>query len=638
MSILEQIKNSIDSSKTLIYQNRINYLKTKFGDVSHVEKGVEDVMKKINSNINSFVIYGEPQSGKTELMLALTCRLLDEGYENIFVVMNDNTSLENQNYNRFAECAQLDPQPIKSSEIELDDSHILKGQRHVIFCRKNAKNLEKIIDATRKLDKKVILDDEADFASPDNKVNKSEADASKINMLLQKLISSGSTEEKENVYIGVTATPGRLDLNNTFLNDSQEWVFVDPYPGYTGREIFFPVTRQDEKQLPYNLKRIPEENDSPTYLNNAILRFMLRNAYLNLRGGEDERQPYSMLIHTSGRVDDHEIEMKRLQSLLNKIKSSNEKIYDNLDKVADEIFSDSQLEKIGKTEILRFIYENRGKTKVLPINHTQNNQGNDTRAADPQAQFTFALGGNIISRGLTFNNLLSFFFTRNVKGKLQQNTYIQRARMFGNRKNLEFFELVVPKGLWGNWIDCFMLHELSLASAKAGDPVWFSNKQVNATDSAAIDRNKVDFDKGEVMVGSIFQLTDQIETILTDKDKDPIRRLEVLLEKGLITPDVFPPSYINIFKNIPNTASAFQMVTPEINGKERVRFIEPITSGDIDYVNLTRGRGGIIQSTINKISKYEHAMQLILPIRNESGACRFYYKSNIGMSSAKLKR
>ena len=46
---------------------------------------------------NSFVIYGEPQSGKTELMIALTCKLLDCGFKTIFIVVNDNTELENQN-------------------------------------------------------------------------------------------------------------------------------------------------------------------------------------------------------------------------------------------------------------------------------------------------------------------------------------------------------------------------------------------------------------------------------------------------------------------------------------------------------------------------------------------------------------
>ena len=102
MSILDEIKSSISTERTLIYQNRVNFLKERLGNISHLTKGVDDVMKNLENGEDSFVIYGEPQSGKTELMLALTCRLLDQGYENIFVVMNDNVSLENQNFNRFA--------------------------------------------------------------------------------------------------------------------------------------------------------------------------------------------------------------------------------------------------------------------------------------------------------------------------------------------------------------------------------------------------------------------------------------------------------------------------------------------------------------------------------------------------------
>ena len=40
---------------------------------------------------------------------------------------------------------------------------------------------------------------------------------------------------------------------------------------------------------------------------------------------------------------------------------------------------------------------------------------NVIRSCNPESRFVFAIGGNIVSRGLTFNNLLSFFFSRNVK-------------------------------------------------------------------------------------------------------------------------------------------------------------------------------------------------------------------------------
>ena len=122
-----------------------------------------------------------------------------------------------------------------------------------------------------------------------------------------------------------------------------------------------------------------------------------------------------------------------------------------------KIFSEEQLQKVELIDILGFVLENIGKSSILVIN-SRDDELNTKRAANPKAQFTFALGGNIISRGLTFNQLLTFYFTREVKAKLQQNTYIQRARMFGYRENLKFFELAVPRSLWGNWIDCFHLH------------------------------------------------------------------------------------------------------------------------------------------------------------------------------------
>jgi hypothetical protein len=62
------------------------------------------------------------------------------------------------------------------------------------------------------------------------------------------------------------------------------------------------------------------------------------------------------------------------------------------------------------------------------------NAADNRTATDPTAPFTIVIGGNIVSRGVTFNNLLSMFFTRDVKHKLQQDTYIQRARMFGSKR------------------------------------------------------------------------------------------------------------------------------------------------------------------------------------------------------------
>ena len=86
--------------------------------------------------------------------------------------------------------------------------------------------------------------------------------------------------------------------------------------------------------------------------------------------------------------------------------------------------------------------------------------------------------------------------------------------MFGNRKHLDLFEMCVPESLWNKWTDCFQMHELSLASAKAKDHRWFSGKTVNASDSGAVNKKLVHVESGEMMVGEIFDLNNQIIEIL----------------------------------------------------------------------------------------------------------------------------
>jgi hypothetical protein len=623
MSIIDQIKHSNADEVTHLYENRIGALKENFNDISHIENAVSDTMAVLASGVRSTVIYGEPQSGKTELMLALTCKLLDSGYETIFMVMNDNVSLETQNFERFSGCKQLDPAPVKAIEVINDPTSVIPGKKNIIFCRKNTTNLDKLIEVTRKLSKRVILDDEADFASPDNKVNKP-GDASKINQLVEKLIETRpQNDNNSGIYIGVTATPGRLDLNNTFFNESNEWVFVEPYPGYTGRDTFFPASRSAQKMLPYNLKLLPDERDEPIFLRKAVLRFLLRNAYLSITCDPDNIEAHSMLIHSSGKMDDHNIEKEQIQKIINRLRNDDQKIYEELNKEIESTFSQEQLGLTEPLNLLRFVRENIGRSSILVINSRKANEQNTMRAANPRAQFTFALGGNIISRGLTFNNLLSFFFTREVKSELQQNTYIQRARMFGNRKNLEMFELCVPEKLWGSWIDCFQLHELSLAAAKEKEPVWFSSKTVNATDAAAVNKKVVHVESGEMMVGEIFHLTNEIITILEDNTKGTLERIRELLERGLISTKVFPKSYLSVIEKYDDAHDSIHMV---LSGGTSIRYIEPLS--DINIESISRARGGIIASTINKIARYEDSWHLIMPIRNERQECRFYYKSN----------
>ena len=224
---LKNLKKEIPDANR--YKQRLAKLAEDDKETDHIKRVVETSIENINSGQNSFVIYGEPQSGKTEMMIALTAKLLDEGKKIIVVLLNDSVQLLSQNLERFQRSG-LSPTPKKFSEI-LPESVKIGDRQWVIFSKKNARDLEKLIDKLSAYDKKVVIDDEADYATPNSKINKK--DQSTINKLTGELIG------KNGIYIGVTATPARLDLNRTHDNQNEAWIDFPPHSNYTGTRTIF---------------------------------------------------------------------------------------------------------------------------------------------------------------------------------------------------------------------------------------------------------------------------------------------------------------------------------------------------------------------------------------------------------------
>jgi hypothetical protein len=110
------------------------------------------------------------------------------------------------------------------------------------------------------------------------------------------------------------------------------------------------------------------------------------------------------------------------------------------------------------------------------------------------------------------------FFTRNVQHKLQQDTYIQRARMFGARGNsLKHFELTIPAQLYADWHKCFVYHKLSLATIdnNVGVPVWIGDSRVSVASPSSINNAKVTLDKGEMSFAK-FSFSNSLDKIVSE--------------------------------------------------------------------------------------------------------------------------
>ena len=108
------------------YEKQLRRIQKKYSSEC-IEKAIDGAIKNVKQGqAKSFVIYGEPQSGKTEMMICLTAKLLDEGHKIIIILLNDNVELLNQNFQRFC-YSGIDPAPKKYDQIL--DPNIKIGNR-----------------------------------------------------------------------------------------------------------------------------------------------------------------------------------------------------------------------------------------------------------------------------------------------------------------------------------------------------------------------------------------------------------------------------------------------------------------------------------------------------------------------------
>ncbi len=596
----------VNTNKHTRYERQLTRLRNINRHIDCIEAAVQRAMNNLEeSNTRSFVIYGEPQSGKTEMMIALTGKLLDKGFQIVVVLLNDSVQLLNQNLDRFRR-SNLDPTPKNFAEI-LDPSINIGTNEWVIFCKKNAKDLRKLIDKLGRPNKLVVIDDEGDYATPNAKINKGER--TKINRLVFELLG------KRGIYIGVTATPARLDLNNTFENDNEKWIDFPSHPKYIGQETFFPLEESlDLKNLPFKLNLLPDQGDDPKYLREALFCFFVNVAFLNTQVNKTEEENYSILIHTSGKKADHTKDYKLVISTLSVLKNQNSARFENYVK---KIWGIAKEQYPGNEDcITSYIVSNINRhTTVVMNSDIEKRVVEFESATSPSAPFTIAIGGNIVSRGVTFDNLLSMFFTRDVKNKIQQDTYIQRARMFGSRgKYIKFFELSIPGHLYYDWHKCFIFHKLALSAIRAGkgSPVWLEDGRVAAVASSSIDRTTVDMDKGE-MGFELFQYNSVIEDIINSSASsfDKIQQLSEQLGGNKL------PRYLIDY------IGSFSPKGDESLAIHPSRGISGYKDADQDKIER---RKSFIGKSDMELTKYPHAVHHIKIYHNSKNQARVFYK------------
>ncbi len=586
------------------YHDRIQKLNADGITTTEIEITVEEAIQNLTKGAKSFVIFGEPQSGKTEMMIALNARLLDENCDVIVNLLTDSVDLLHQNLSRFRN-AGLSPSPKQFSELPPDPQK-LKGKQWIIFSKKNARDLEKLSEALRHMKKLVIIDDEADYASPNAKVNQDER--TRINELIYGLLG------QHGQYIGVTATPARLDLNNTFDNDTESWVNFRPHAAYVGQDFFFPNDGKVEYRL---FQFAADEGNERTELRRAVLNFLCGVAEQHQRGLTEN---FSMLVHTSGKIDEHSEDVKALQGTIDVLSDPKHNKFDHCCKLLEEMAD--HYNKEAPLSIVEFVLRNINKHQIVIVN-SRGKKENVSDLLRPTSLFSFGVGGNIISRGVTFENLLSMYFTRSVKGKFTQDTYIQRARMFGARnKYKEFFQLWIPAELIESWSKCFAFHKLAVEAIRSGKgaPVWLADHKTTPTSPASIDRSSVDFEGGEMAFGIFDFEIKRFDGLMTAKGESDIDRLQKL---RAALPGTLFPDYINDFisedAHLADGNVCFHTAS-EFGGRSKA-----YTAEEVENI---RRKKGIFSNNEFARGPRPNARHHLKIYYNGKGKARLYYKIN----------
>lgn len=285
-----------------------------------------------------------------------------------------------------------------------------------------------------------IIDDESDQASIDNTDPMGDEDPSTINRAVRTLLSKFN----KTAYFGYTATP----FANVFISPLNQYngmpdlypknlIYALPKPrGYFGTEEFFYGTDTSKYVVitpPIERSEINNPEIEPTKsLENAIRDFFFGFLEKKLNG---DLSRSAMLVHTDHRNDNHEVleskVTRALVNLANKIKQENIIAELNEFRAVSTVLLDAKDQDNEWCEISHddIIAKMDDFLKELEVKVVNNRNENIDYNRD-ELQTMICIGGNILSRGLTIEGLMTSYYLRESNN---YDTLLQMGRWFGYR-------------------------------------------------------------------------------------------------------------------------------------------------------------------------------------------------------------
>lgn len=344
--------------------------------------------------------------------------------------------------------------------------------------------------------KVLIVDDEADFASRNYKSVKLQALTDEDGNPIEQTRETEMAKIAQQIddfrkipdfcrYLQVTATPyclylqprGELNLNGNIVKPFKPRFtsLVPIHDRYIGGKQYFVESQDQDSMYSHLFHQVDQKcidvlgHEDKRYLNAAVsssniygltyalVSYFMATAVRRIQVAATENKDYktSAIIHVEIDKKNHDWQCRVVTKLIESIKSAvvdedqtDQRVWIAIDSIYDDFKESNRkareaglisVELPTKEDVMdeiRNIFDpSKNNYHVQMVNSDEQMDtllDEETGELTLDTAATIFIGGNILDRGVTIQNMLCFFYGRNPKG-FQQDTVLQHARMYGSR-------------------------------------------------------------------------------------------------------------------------------------------------------------------------------------------------------------
>jgi hypothetical protein len=437
-----------------------------------IQNVVHNLIKYETNTSKPISLLGKVQSGKTNTFIGILALAFDNDYDVSVILTKNSITLAEQTYTRLANEFEVF---VEDEEMEIFDiirlPELTEYQFHkkiIFIVKKEDDNLRRLettfFDDYPILKEKnvLIIDDEADWASIGFTGNLANIELSKI---AEQIKNFRSQLNHKSDFLQVTATPYSLYLQPDQSATSgytmrPEYIEIMPtYPSYVGGIQYFEESESSNSLYSHVYQEVLEEELkvfetlNARYTNNALTHsklYSFRNALVNFIVGAALRNlsegrtifrsiKYSYIIHIDINKRVHEWIKSLVDNLISSFMEEKE-VFKNSVRISYEQLIPSfqkEHESIPELEkVIQYCIESLKHIRILKVNsdeEVKNHLDKKTGQLKLLNPLNIYIGAFVLDRGITIDNLISFYYGRNPK-VFTQDTIMQHLRVYGNRQ------------------------------------------------------------------------------------------------------------------------------------------------------------------------------------------------------------